>query len=182
MKRDTAATPRLETAPPLSEASASLARRTGAVYMSLLIRAVAVGVLWAILAARLPFLARNQAVLDAIGAVLVVAPFFTAMGKLYAWRIALGRAYLRENRASDAASALAPFDTLRARLFDATGEGAFHLVLARRGVSSDDNATHLLTRVASRGQTPWCEQAGALLGNAANAAAPHSSTESPATP
>ena len=151
---------KVTSAPPLGEALAGLSRRTGWAIGSLVVRIVAVATLNTILAHQLPWLAQNRAVLDALGGVLVLWPFFTALGRGYAWRIALGRTYAKEQRWSDAEQTLSPFLHPRTRLFfDAKGEGIYWLAMARQALGAGDDARRLLQRLADERRGDWSDRA-----------------------
>lgn len=153
--------------PPLDTALAALSRRTARAVASLLVRVVALGVLITLLVHEAPGLERVRGVLDAVGAALALWPFFTSLGRLYAWRIALGRAYIREERWEDAARTLAPFRHPRARLlFDAAGEGAYHLAVTRRALGQGDEARRLFSLVAGERRGPWSDAARTALESA----------------
>jgi hypothetical protein len=135
--------------PPVDKALAELARRHLRAVIAMLVRVVALGILSAILAAQSPGLAKARLLMDAVAGGLALWPFFTALGRLYAWRIALGRAYVTEARFADAEQTLAPMMAgPRVRLFDATGEGAYWLAIAKRDLGKADEARSLLETVA----------------------------------
>jgi hypothetical protein len=155
---------RTAAAPPATDALAALRQRTARAVASMLVRLVAVAVLDTILNRSAPGLRPAPGVLDAVGALLVLWPFFTALGRIYAWRIALGRAYVREMRWSDAQQALAPFVHPRVRLlFDATGEGTYLLATARRADGHKDLANRLLRQLAAERRGCWSEAAASHL-------------------
>jgi hypothetical protein len=151
--------------PPLEEALAELSRRTGWAIGSLVVRIVAIAVLNTILVHQIPWLGRNRVLLDAIGGALVLWPFFTALGQGYAWRIALGRTYAKEQRWSDADRTLTPFLHPRTRLFfDATGEGIYWLALSRSALGNIEDSRRLLQRLADERRGVWSDRARESLG------------------
>lgn len=151
-------------APPVEEALRALLRRDVRAVVSLLVGVVAVAILVSLLFAQSAALRQSRAVVEAAAGVLVLWPFFTAVGKNYAWRIALGRAYAHEERWADAARALAPLGRrARAQLFDATGEGTFWLACARRALGQNTEAARLFRLVARHRAGPWRERARAEL-------------------
>jgi hypothetical protein len=129
---------------------------------SLGVRLIAVGFLAALLCAQSPWLAQHRSLVDGLSGVLVLWPFFTALGRLYAWRIALGRTYAKAERWADVERTLRPLTGLRARLFDATGEGTYWLALARRAQGRNEEAARLLKSLAGAGGR-WAEQARVAL-------------------
>jgi hypothetical protein len=150
------------TVPDVDTALAELSRRHLRAVASLAVRLIAVGFLAAILCAQIPWLARHRSVVDALSGVLVLWPFFTALGRLYSWRIALGRTYAKVGHWADAERTLTPVRGVRARLFDATGEGTYWLALACRARGQGGEATRLLEGLAQAGGG-WAEQARIAL-------------------
>ena len=65
------------------------------------------------------------------GGILALWPLWQGVGKNWAWRISLGKAYARAGRLADAEVLLRPLDGLQGSLFDATGEGRTILSEAR---------------------------------------------------
>lgn len=146
--------------PRIDEALAGLSRRTGWVIGSLVVRIVAVAALNTILAHQIPWLGRNRALLDALGGVLVLWPFFTALGRVYSWRIALGRTYAGEQRWEDADRTLSPFLHPRTRLFfDAAGEGIYWLAISRSALGRAEESRRLLQSLAGERRGVWSERA-----------------------
>ena len=146
--------------PPLKEALGGLSRRTGWAVGSMVVRIVAVAALNTILSHQIPSLAAHRVLLDARGGVLVLWPFFTALGRCYAWRIALGRTYAKEQRWDDARQTLSPFLHPRTRLFfDATGEGIYWLAMTRFALGSEEDAQRLLRRLADERRGVWSDRA-----------------------
>jgi hypothetical protein len=144
-------------------ALAELSRRHLRALAALGVRVVAVGFLAALLCVQVSWLGRHRGVLDALSGVLVLWPFFTDLGRLYAWRIALGRTYANAGRWAEAERALAPLTGLRGRLFDATGEGTYFLAVARRALGQDGAADALFQQLAGSVGGPWGERARAAL-------------------
>lgn len=164
-RRKTAALPGPDAAPPLESALAALSRRHLRAVLALLARIAALGLLMALLSSQSPALAKARVLMDAVAGALALWPFFTALGRLYGWRIALGRSYVRESRFADADCALSPLVVgLRARLFDATGEGAYWLATARRGLGREAEARPLWETIAREHPVgEWGERARAAL-------------------
>lgn len=149
-------------APPVDEALAGLFRREVRAVVWLLVRIVAVALLATLLRARIPGLGRFGPIVDAVAAALVLWPFFTARGRVFAWRIALGRSYVREERWSDAERALRPLRRTRNQVFDATGEGAYWLAVSLRGLGRADEAAAVFAHVAAgRRGGEWRDRARA---------------------
>src|SRR5690349_20518077 len=117
------------TLPEPETALTELSRRYVRQWVFLLMRIVTLGILTAIMVRQPPWLEQNRALLDALSGVLALWPLFTDMGKLYAWRIALGRRYAEAKRWADAARTLAPVGGIQGRLFDVTGEGRYWLAI-----------------------------------------------------
>lgn len=136
-----------------------LSRRYVRQWISLLLRIVALGILTAILVRQSPWLAQNRVLLDSLSGVLALWPFFNGMGKLYAWRIALGRKYAEAERWSDAAQTLAPVGGIQGRLFDMTGEGRYWLAVALQGIGKEQEARELLSWVAALPGGEWAKRA-----------------------
>jgi hypothetical protein len=151
---------KVQSGPPLNEALQGLSRRTGWAIGSLVVRIVAVAALNTILSHQIPWLGRNRALLDALGGVLVLWPFFTSLGRGYAWRIALGRTYAKEHRWEDANKTLSPFLHPRTRLFfDATGEGIYWLAMSRFALGYEEDHLRLLRRLADERRGVWSDRA-----------------------
>ena len=132
--------------------------------MFLFVRLVGVALLVSVWeAAAPPGFARLRLFVDGVGALLVVLPFFTAYGRIFAWRIALGRAYVTEKRWPDAARALAALDRKGYHPFDATSEGAYWLALTCGALGKNDDARRLLELVARQGNVEWKSKADAAL-------------------
>ena len=82
---------------------------------------------------------------------LALIPFIVTWGRLVAARITLGRALIERADWEEASLVLAPIGsgTGKARLFDATGEGRYHLAQARQALGQFDAARRLLTTLAN---------------------------------
>jgi hypothetical protein len=156
-------------APTADDALRALARRGLRATVFLFVRLVGVALLVSIWEATgTPGLQRVRLLVDGVAALLVVLPFFTAYGRIFAWRIALGRAYVGGKRWSDAERTLAPLDRKGYHPFDAAGEGAYWLALTRRAQGRDEEARRLLKLVARHGSGRWKSDADAALRRAAN--------------
>jgi hypothetical protein len=153
-----------KSAPPIDAALTELVRRSVRAGVWLVLRLVCAGFLLALVARQSPALAKAGAWLQPLAGLLVTLPFFTALGKNYAWRIALGRAYVAERRWSDAEKTLGVLTGARAALFDAAGEGRYHLAVARGALGRADDASRLFAEVAAQGAAAWREKARAEVG------------------
>ncbi len=154
-------------APPLGEAMSALLRRNVRAVVFVFVRLVAVALLSTLLERQIPSVRRNRLLVDAIGSVLVIWPFYTAIGRNAAWRIALGRAYVREGRWAEAERALLPFLRRGYQPFDAGGEGAYWLAVALRALGREKDALRLFQSVTRTRRGPWREKAEAALANPA---------------
>lgn len=151
--------------PPVEEALATLARRNLRAVIHLAVRLVATAILLVLLEAQFPGLRRGpgRLVLEAGGGALVLWPFFTALGRAAAWRIALGRSYARAGRWSAAEQTLLPFTRAAYQPFDAAGEGTYWLATTRRALGHEDEARRLLEAVARSRRGEWQARAAAEL-------------------
>jgi hypothetical protein len=120
-----------EALPELSDALRELLRRQVRAVVWLVVRIIALSALSASLVISVPWLRTNRWLLDALSGVLVLWPLWGAVGRNWAWRIALGRAYQNAGRLADAEAVLKPLDGLQGALFDATGEGRKALAAVR---------------------------------------------------
>lgn len=120
-----------DTLPELPDALRELWRRQIRAIVWLVVRIVAVAAISASLVISTPWLRTNRWILDAISGVLVLWPLWGTVGRNWAWRIALGRAYYNAGRHADAEAVLKPLSGLQGALFDATGEGQKTLDAAR---------------------------------------------------
>ena len=129
----------------------------------MLVRLVCVAFLITMLTRSAPGLQPFRVLFDAVGGVLILAPLFTSLGRTFAWRIALGKAYVDAHRFDDAVAVLAVLSGLRAKLFDANGEGRLYRAVALRSSSRRAEAEPLFREVAAQGREPWRAKAGAEL-------------------
>ena len=123
--------PALPNLPELADAQKTLFRRQVRAVVLLLVRIVLLAMLTATLTFSIPWLRTNRAPLDMLGGVLALWPLWSDIGKNWAWRIKLGRAYASAGRFPDAEALLRPLDGLQGALFDATGDGRKTLSKAR---------------------------------------------------
>lgn len=151
------------TLPELETAEKELFRRHLRAVVWLGVRIVGVGIFTAIMVAQIPSLAKHRLWLDMASGILVLAPFFTALGKNYAYRIALGRSYVKESQFADAERTLSVFENFRAAIFDAAGEGRYHLAEARHGLGKTEAARPLWETIAVQGAEPFRSQAREAL-------------------
>lgn len=151
-------------APPAHDALRALARRGLRAAVFLFVRLVGVALLVSVWeASGAPGFGRARLLVDGMASLLVVLPFFTAYGRIFAWRIALGRAYVGEKRWAEAERTLAALDRKGYHPFDAAGEGAYWLALVRRALGHHDDARRLLDLVARQGNGHWKSEADAAL-------------------
>lgn len=129
----------------------------------MLVRLVCIAFLITMLTRNAPGLQPFRVLFDAIGGVLILAPLFTSLGQTFAWRIALGKAYIEARRFTDAETVLAVLSGLRAKLFDANGEGRYYRALALRSANRTQEAESIFQEVADQGRKPWQEKASAEL-------------------
>lgn len=108
-----------------------LVKRQWAAIGMLLLRIVLISVLVTVLRMQMPWIRSAQPILDGAGGVLALWPFWTAVGRNWAWRIALGKAYVEAGRHADAIRVLRALDGVQGRLFDVQGEGMRILTQAR---------------------------------------------------
>ena len=144
-------------------ASRELLAREVRAFAWMLVRLVCVAFLITMLTRSAPGLRAFRVLFDAVGGVLILAPLFTGLGRIFAWRIALGGAYVDARRFADADAVLAVMSGLRAKLFDANGEGRFYRAVALRSLRRAPEAEPLLREVAEQGREPWRGKAGAEL-------------------
>ena len=152
-------------APPLDEALAALARRSRRAGVSLVARLVAVAVLCTLMERAIPALRRGQIAVEFVAVGLVLWPFFTALGRNFAWRIALGRSYARDGRWPEAEQTLRPFAKPFGQMFDATGEGAYWLAHSLQAGGNPDAALLLLGEIARHRRGTWRDRAISALGS-----------------
>lgn len=145
------------TLPDADEALRRLAAGHGRALGSLVVRLISCAFLIALLTVQVPALRGALPLVNAAGVALVAWPFFTSTGRLYGWRIALGRRYADAGRWEEAARTLAPLGMgVRAALFDAAGEGRYLLALAWRSLGRGDDARRLWGELATQyARTEW---------------------------
>lgn len=156
-------TPKPADLPDVATARRELMAREARAFGWMLIRLVCVAFLITMLTRAAPGMQPLRILLDAVGGVLILAPLFTSLGRTFAWRIALGKAYVGANRFGDAEAVLAVLSGLRATLFDANGEGRYYRAMALRLIGRAREAETLFRNVAEQGREPWRGQAGAEL-------------------
>jgi hypothetical protein len=116
---------------------------------SMIFRAVALAVLMTLWQRQLPSLRAFQPVLEVMGAIVTLAPYFVSQGRLAARRIALGRVFTDRDDMVAARRVLAPFARgAGARLFDAAGEGRCLLAIACEATGADTEAQRLYATLA----------------------------------
>ncbi|MBC7806243.1 MAG: hypothetical protein H7145_08840 [Akkermansiaceae bacterium] len=145
--------------PALETARRELMTREARAFAWMLVRLVCVAFLITMLTRSAPGLQPLRILFDAVGGVLILAPLFTSLGQTFAWRIALGKAYLTEYRFDDADALLAVLSGLRAKLFDANGEGRYYRAVALRSSQRTTEADLIFREVAGQGREPWQEKA-----------------------
>ena len=119
--------------PELTAAMAALAARQRRAAGLLFLRVLLLSILAGVIKTQMPWMRNLDFVFDAGMGILALWPFWTAMGRNWQWRIALGSAYVNAGRFAEAAQLLGPLDGVQGRLFDARGEGAALLAQARGG-------------------------------------------------
>lgn len=149
--------------PSVETAGRELMAREARAFAWMLVRLVCVAFLITMLTRSAPGMQAFRVLFDAIGGVLILAPLFTSLGRTFAWRIALGRAYVGARRYADADAVLAVLSGLRAKLFDANGEGRYYRGIALNSLSRIADAESLLREVAEQGREPWRAKAEAEL-------------------
>jgi len=112
-----------------------LARRQWGAIGMLFLRVVLLSVLSTALRIQIPALRSVQPLVDAVSGMLALWPFWTAVGRNWQWRIALGRAYADAGRPADAVRVLAALDGVQGKLFDAQGTGAAVLARSREALA-----------------------------------------------
>jgi len=121
--------------PERSEAMAILARRQRQAIGFLVFRVLLLSLLSGILRVQMPWLRSVEGGMDAVAGVLALWPFWTAVGRNWQWRIALGTAYVNAGRFPDAVLVLQALDGIQGKLFDARGDGAQALATARQALA-----------------------------------------------
>jgi len=151
----------------------ALDRRQGRAVASLIFRIVALPVLVTLLCRSAPALSALRPLLEAASVAAALFPFFATWGRLTAARIALGRARAEKADWPGAERLLTPIGRrLGARLFDATGEGRYHLALALGGLGREGSAHRLYEQLAAEigERSEWGRRSAAAV------AACHSAT------
>lgn len=149
--------------PTLVIARRELMIREARAFAWMLLRLVCVAFLTTVLMRSAPFLRPFRPIFDLLGGILILVPLITGLGRVFAWRIALGKAYVENRRFADADAVLAVLSGLRAMLFDAGGEGRFHRATALRALARPTEADGLLREITERGREPWLSGAKAEL-------------------
>ena len=109
----------------------SLTNRQARIWIRFGVRVVVVAILSALLVQRVPFLAANRAIVDALSGIVVLWPLWTQLGRVYAERIVRGRERCEAKQWDAAQKLLAPFAAPPvSRLFDTSGEGTYLLACA----------------------------------------------------
>jgi hypothetical protein len=152
--------------PDLETARRELLKREARTFMWMLVRLVCIGMLSAIIRVSAPAVRPFLVVFDAVGILLILAPLFTGLGRIFAWRIALGKSYVDVRRFADAEAVLAVLSGVRGNLFDAQGQGRYFRAVALCALNRTPEALPLLREVAERGQDPWQSQAKMQLASA----------------
>ncbi|MBC8134839.1 MAG: hypothetical protein H8F28_03015, partial [Fibrella sp.] len=149
--------------PSVETAGRELMVREARSFAWMLVRLVCVAFLITMLTRSAPGLKPFRVLFDAVGGVLILAPLFTGLGRTFAWRIALGKAYLGADRFVDADRILGVLSGLRAKLFDANGEGRYYRAVALRSLNRATQAEPVFQEIAAQGREPWREKAEAEL-------------------
>ncbi len=121
--------------PEPSAAMETLARRQRMAVGMLVFRILLLSLLSGILRVQMPWLRSVEAGMDAMAGVLALWPFWTAVGRNWQWRIALGSAYVNAGRFPEAVAVLGALDGIQGKLFDARGDGAKALSTARKALA-----------------------------------------------
>lgn len=121
--------------PDRDTAMSILARRQRNAIGLLIFRVLLLSILSGILRVQMPWLRSVEVGMDAVAGVLALWPFWTASGRNWQWRIALGTAYVNAGRFRDAVLVLQALDGIQGKLFDARGDGAKALATARQAIA-----------------------------------------------
>jgi hypothetical protein len=89
----------------------------------LAVRVVLLSMLITVLRITIPGIRSINMILDAAAGSLALWPFWTSIGRNWAWRYRLADAYIKAERYKDALAVLEPLQGVQARLFDADGSG-----------------------------------------------------------
>lgn len=109
--------------PELEAALKSLYRLQVRALWMLAVRVILLSMLITVLRITIPGIRSISMVLDAVAGSLALWPFWTSVGRNWAWRYKLADAYIKASRFRDAVTVLEPLQGVQARLFDADGQG-----------------------------------------------------------
>ena len=96
----------------------------------LAVRVILLSMLITVLRITIPGVRSINMILDAAAGSLALWPFWTSIGRNWAWRYKLADAYIKAERYPDALTVLEPLQGVQARLFDADGQGRVLKALA----------------------------------------------------
>lgn len=109
--------------PELESALKSLYRLQVRAMWMLAVRVILLSMLITVLRITIPGIRSISMILDAAAGSLALWPFWTSIGRNWAWRYKLADAYIKASRFQDALTVLEPLQGVQARLFDADGQG-----------------------------------------------------------
>ncbi|MFM7187002.1 MAG: hypothetical protein ACKO14_04220 [Armatimonadota bacterium] len=109
--------------PELESALKSLYRLQVRALWMLAVRVILLSMLITVLRITIPGIRSISMILDAAAGSLALWPFWTSIGRNWAWRYKLADAYIKASRFQDALTVLEPLQGVQARLFDADGQG-----------------------------------------------------------
>lgn len=109
--------------PDLDSALKSLYRLQVRAIWMLAVRVVLLSMLITVLRITVPGVRSISMVLDAVAGSLALWPFWTSIGRNWAWRYKLAAAYIDGRQYQSALTVLEPLQGVQARLFDADGQG-----------------------------------------------------------
>ena len=109
--------------PELESALKSLYRLQVRAMWMLAVRVILLSMLITVLRITIPGIRSISMILDAATGSLALWPFWTSIGRNWAWRYKLADAYIKADRYLDALTVLEPLQGVQARLFDADGQG-----------------------------------------------------------
>ena len=109
--------------PELESALKSLYRLQVRALWMLAVRVILLSMLITVLRITIPGIRSVSMILDAVAGSLALWPFWTSIGRNWAWRYKLADAYIKADRYQDALTVLEPLQGVQARLFDADGQG-----------------------------------------------------------
>ncbi|MFY8051213.1 MAG: hypothetical protein ACOVP2_01235 [Armatimonadaceae bacterium] len=109
--------------PELESALKSLYRLQFRALWMLAVRVVLLSMLITVLRISIPGIRSVSMILDAVAGSLALWPFWTSIGRNWAWRYKLADSYIKASRFDDALAVLEPLQGVQARLFDADGHG-----------------------------------------------------------